>query len=46
MKTIVIGTGAIGSAVKRMLAQKGHEVVSVGRQSGDFQADNIKDVML
>jgi NAD(P)-dependent dehydrogenase (short-subunit alcohol dehydrogenase family) len=39
MKAIVIGSGTIGSAVKRALEEKGHEVVSVGRKSGDFQAD-------
>jgi nucleoside-diphosphate-sugar epimerase len=39
MKAIVIGTGTIGSAVKKALGEKGHEVVSVGRKSGDHQAD-------
>ena len=39
MKAIVIGSGTIGSAVKKALEEKGHEVVSVGRKSGDFQAD-------
>jgi NAD(P)-dependent dehydrogenase (short-subunit alcohol dehydrogenase family) len=39
MKAIVIGTGTIGSAVKKALGEKGHEVVSVGRKSGDYQAD-------
>ena len=39
MKIIVIGTGTIGSAVGKMLKKHGHEVVSVGRKSGDFQAD-------
>jgi NAD(P)-dependent dehydrogenase (short-subunit alcohol dehydrogenase family) len=39
MKAIVIGSGTIGSAVKRALADNGHEVVSVGRKSGDYQAD-------
>jgi hypothetical protein len=29
----------IGSAVKKALEEKGHEVVSVGRKSGDCQAD-------
>jgi NAD(P)-dependent dehydrogenase (short-subunit alcohol dehydrogenase family) len=42
MKAIVIGSGTIGSAVKKALEEKGHEVVSVGRKSGDFQA-NISD---
>ncbi len=35
MKAIVIGTGTVGSAVKKALEEKGHEVVSVGRKSGD-----------
>src|ERR1700722_302723 len=39
MKAIVIGGGTIGSAVKKALEEKGHEVVSVGRKSGDYQAD-------
>jgi NAD(P)-dependent dehydrogenase (short-subunit alcohol dehydrogenase family) len=39
MKAIVTGSGAIGSAVRKALEEKGHEVVSVGRRSGDYQAD-------
>jgi NAD(P)-dependent dehydrogenase (short-subunit alcohol dehydrogenase family) len=39
MKIILVGTGAIGSAVKNKLQEQGHEVVSVGRKSGDFRAD-------
>jgi NAD(P)-dependent dehydrogenase (short-subunit alcohol dehydrogenase family) len=39
MKAIVIGSGTIGSAVKGALAENGHEVVSVGRKSGDYRAD-------
>src|ERR1700676_4774462 len=39
MKSIVTGSGAIGSAVRKALEEKGHEVVSVGRKSGDYQAD-------
>jgi len=39
MKAIVIGSGTIGSAVRKALEEKGHEVVSVGRKSGDYQAD-------
>jgi NAD(P)-dependent dehydrogenase (short-subunit alcohol dehydrogenase family) len=34
-----IGSGAIGSAVRKALEEKGHQVVSVGRKSGDYQAD-------
>ena len=29
MKAIVIGSGTIGSAVRKALEEKGHEVVSV-----------------
>jgi nucleoside-diphosphate-sugar epimerase len=39
MKVIVVGTGVIGSAVRKALEEKGHEVVSVGRKSGDRRAD-------
>jgi NAD(P)-dependent dehydrogenase (short-subunit alcohol dehydrogenase family) len=39
MKAIVTGSGAIGSAARKALEEKGHEVVSVGRKSGDYQAD-------
>jgi NAD(P)-dependent dehydrogenase (short-subunit alcohol dehydrogenase family) len=39
MKAIVIGSGTIGSAVKKALEEKRHEVISVGRKSGDYQAD-------
>ena len=39
MKVVVVGSGSIGSAVQRLLKAKGHEVISVGRKSGDFQAD-------
>jgi NAD(P)-dependent dehydrogenase (short-subunit alcohol dehydrogenase family) len=39
MKAIVIGSGTIGSAVRKALEEKGHDVVSVGRNSGDYQAD-------
>ena len=39
MIAIVIGSGTVGSAVKKALEQKGHQVASVGRNSGDYQAD-------
>jgi NAD(P)-dependent dehydrogenase (short-subunit alcohol dehydrogenase family) len=39
MKAIVIGTGTVGSAVKKALEEKGHEVVPVSRKSGEFRAD-------
>ena len=39
MKAIVIGTGTVGTAVRSALEENGHEVVSVGRRSGEYQAD-------
>ncbi|MFJ5303176.1 short chain dehydrogenase [Streptomyces sp. NPDC088350] len=39
MKVIVVGTGTIGAAVRDTLAAHGHEVLSVGRTSGDRRAD-------
>lgn len=39
MRVVVIGTGTIGAAVRKVLEEHGQEVVSVGRKSGDFQAD-------
>jgi NAD(P)-dependent dehydrogenase (short-subunit alcohol dehydrogenase family) len=43
MKIIVIGaSGTIGKAVSKRLEKAGHEVIRVGRKSGDFQA-NIED---
>jgi len=39
MKVVVIGSGALGSAVQALLRKSGHEVVSMGRQSGDHRAD-------
>jgi len=39
MKAIVIGSGTIGTAVRKALEEKGHDVVSVGRTSGDYHAD-------
>jgi NAD(P)-dependent dehydrogenase (short-subunit alcohol dehydrogenase family) len=39
MKVIVVGTGTIGTAVGKTLREHGHEVVSLGRKSGDYQAD-------
>jgi NAD(P)-dependent dehydrogenase (short-subunit alcohol dehydrogenase family) len=39
MRVIVIGTGTIGTAVKKALEEKGHEVVPVSRNSGEFRAD-------
>lgn len=40
MKVIVIGTGTIGSAVRQSLVEHAHDVVSVGRRSGDLHADS------
>src|SRR6266851_4386718 len=45
MKAIVIGSGTIGSAVRKALEEKGHEVVSFGalEESTDEQwANSIK----
>jgi hypothetical protein len=39
MRVVVIGKGTIGSAVSKVLEQKGHEVVPVSRNSGEFRAD-------
>jgi NAD(P)-dependent dehydrogenase (short-subunit alcohol dehydrogenase family) len=39
VRVVVVGLGTIGSAVKKLLEERGHSVVSVGRKSGDFQAD-------
>ena len=39
MKVIVVGSGSIGKAVQNLFIDKGHEVVAIGRKSGDFQAD-------
>jgi nucleoside-diphosphate-sugar epimerase len=44
MKAIVIGSGPTGTAVRKALEDKGHEVLSVGRKSGDYQAD-ISDLV-
>lgn len=39
MKVLLIGaSGTIGSAVKAELSQR-HEVITIGRKSGDFQVD-------
>ncbi|EEA92249.1 short chain dehydrogenase [Pseudovibrio sp. JE062] len=39
MKTVVVGgTGLVGSEVAKLLGQE-HEVITVGRSSGDMQAD-------
>ena len=40
MKIILIGAnGTIGELVQKALAGAGHEIVKVGRKSGDFQVD-------
>ncbi|HEY0248772.1 MAG TPA: short chain dehydrogenase [Gryllotalpicola sp.] len=39
MKAVVLGTGTIGSAVAATFREAGHEVITVGRTSGDEQAD-------
>ncbi|WP_242181741.1 short chain dehydrogenase [Saccharopolyspora soli] len=43
MRAVVIGNGTIGAAVQKTLVEHGHEVVAVGRTSGEFQAD-ISDI--
>ncbi|WP_280808720.1 short chain dehydrogenase [Variovorax boronicumulans] len=44
MKILVVGaTGAIGSAVAGVLAERGHEVVRAGRMRGDLQVDITSD---
>ncbi|WP_373997842.1 short chain dehydrogenase [Bdellovibrio bacteriovorus] len=43
MKIILFGaTGTIGKCVKEVLSESGHEVISVGRSSGDLKL-NIED---
>jgi len=39
MRVIVVGTGTIGSAVRKALEEKNHEVAAVSRKAGDYQAD-------
>jgi NAD(P)-dependent dehydrogenase (short-subunit alcohol dehydrogenase family) len=39
MKAIVIGTSTIGNAVTALFRDAGHEVVQVGRSTGDTHAD-------
>ena len=39
MKALIIGTGTIGNAVAQTFRDAGHEVVQVGRRTGDVQAD-------
>src|SRR6202521_223932 len=39
MRVVVIGKGTIGSAISKALEEKGHEIVSVSRNSGKFRAD-------
>ena len=49
MKIILVGAnGTIGSVVAEELASNGHEVVKVGRNSGDYQMDmsNVEDIKL
>lgn len=39
MRVAVIGSGTIGKSVQSLLSQRNHEVVTIGRSSGDFHAD-------
>jgi NAD(P)-dependent dehydrogenase (short-subunit alcohol dehydrogenase family) len=43
LKAVVIGNGTLGAAVQKTLAERGHEVLSVGRRSGQYHAD-ISDI--
>lgn len=40
MRAVVVGTGTIGSAVRKLLEEHGHDVVSVSRKAGDSQAES------
>jgi NAD(P)-dependent dehydrogenase (short-subunit alcohol dehydrogenase family) len=46
MRAVVVGTGTVGSAVKKVLEEHGHQVVTVGRKSRDFQADTTNPASL
>jgi NAD(P)-dependent dehydrogenase (short-subunit alcohol dehydrogenase family) len=39
MRIVVAGKGTLGAAIVKVLEEKGHEVVSVSRNSGEFRAD-------
>jgi NAD(P)-dependent dehydrogenase (short-subunit alcohol dehydrogenase family) len=39
MRIVVIGKGTLGFAITKALEEKGHEVVPVSRNSGEFRAD-------
>lgn len=39
MKIVAVGTGTVGTAVKKLLGEHGHQVITIGRKSGDLQAD-------
>lgn len=40
MKIVIIGaSGTIGSKVTDLLAKEGHQIIKVGKTSGDYQAD-------
>jgi NAD(P)-dependent dehydrogenase (short-subunit alcohol dehydrogenase family) len=43
VRAVVIGSGTLGAAVQQTLVAHDHEVVTVGRTSGEFQAD-ISDI--
>ncbi|MEK6772871.1 MAG: short chain dehydrogenase [Bdellovibrionota bacterium] len=43
MKILLVGAnGAVGKHVKNVMSEAGHEVISIGKKSGDFQM-NIED---
>jgi NAD(P)-dependent dehydrogenase (short-subunit alcohol dehydrogenase family) len=40
MKLVIIGAqGTIGKKVSNLLSSEGHEIIQVGKKSGDYQAD-------
>ncbi|MFF1946860.1 NAD-dependent epimerase/dehydratase family protein [Rhodococcus qingshengii] len=39
MRILMVGAGKAGSAIHELLAQRGHDIVTVGRKSGDIRCD-------
>ncbi|MEL0525899.1 NAD-dependent epimerase/dehydratase family protein, partial [Neisseria gonorrhoeae] len=47
MKIVVVGAaGELGRAVVALMRERGHEVVTVGRSSGDIRCDIADDTQL
>lgn len=47
MKVLVVGAaGELGRAVEALMRERGHEVVTVGRSSGDIRCDIADDTQL